>query len=82
MIHIGQGHYLRASRGVTFAKAKAEAQKFANSKNEVVAFQKWIPRGKPILLRPKNSKFSKMSEEEIIQDYKKEGYDVRNYGGH
>ena len=77
-IRFGQGHYVIGD----YATVKKEAQEFANKTGQVVAFQKWsLPRTKPILIRPKNSKFSKMTKEQIIADYKKEGYNVRNYGG-
>lgn len=80
MITVGQGHY---GNFVEYKNARMEAQLFADTKKEPVALQQWTPkRTRPVLIRPKGTMFEKMSKMKIIGHFKKQGYDVSQYGGH
>ena len=72
-----QGHYYNLDN---LEQARRQALKNANETNSVWVYQKWKPqRGKPFLARPKSMK--NMTIKQIIVHYKKDGFDVRRYGG-
>lgn len=76
-IKYGQGHYLLL---FNLKDAKEVAKVKANETGDVWIYQLWQPkRGPPCLARP--NMMGGWSKQKIIQYYKKQGLDVRKYGG-